>query len=201
MDISNNDVSSTPGATASRRKSGRAVKVPEKFVPDAPSTQQAPASAKRKRGEEDDENDASEIDEDEEEIEEDEESAAEEEVRAAKRKQPKKTKKPATKKPKVNGTAAHEEAPTVRLPARPKKAKRVAIADKDVEGLYGRCASTEILETKLIFNSGCVHERTIFERCCGAMGRQIARRRPCCNGRACQFHTTKRGMHDRGHTG
>ncbi|CZR65207.1 related to nuclear protein SA-1 [Phialocephala subalpina] len=136
MDISNNDVSSTPGATASRRKSGRAVKVPEKFVPDAPSTQQAPASAKRKRGEEDDENDASEIDEDEEEIEEEEESAAEEEVRAVKRKQPKKAKKPATKKPKVNGTAAHEEAPPVRLPARPKKAKRVAIADKDAEGLY-----------------------------------------------------------------
>ncbi|KAF8856215.1 STAG-domain-containing protein [Acephala macrosclerotiorum] len=135
MDISNNDVSSTPGATA-RRKSGRAVKVPEKFVPDAPSTQQAPASAKRKRGEEDGENDTSDIDEDEEDVEEEEESAAEEEVRAAKRKQPKKANKPAAKKPKVNGTTAHEDGSLVRLPARPKKAKRVAIADKDAGGLY-----------------------------------------------------------------
>ncbi|KAE8444270.1 hypothetical protein EG329_000677 [Mollisiaceae sp. DMI_Dod_QoI] len=137
MDISNNDVTSTPGATASRRKSGRAVKVPEKFVPDVPSTQQGPASAKRKRGDEDVENDASEIDEDEEieEEEEEEESAAEEELKASRRK-PNKPRKPAAKKPKVNGTTSHEEALPVRLPARPKKTKRVAIADKDAEGLY-----------------------------------------------------------------
>ena len=136
MDISNNDVTSTPVATGSRRKSGRAVKIPEKFVPDAPSSQQGSASAKRKRGEEDAENDASDVDE-EEESDATVESAAEEEVREIRRKA-KTTKKPAAKKPKVNGTATHEEVPAVKLPARPKKAKKVAIADKSAEGLYGK---------------------------------------------------------------
>lgn len=135
MDISNNDVTSTPVATGSRRKSGRAVKVPEKFVPDAPSSQQGSASAKRKRGGEDAENDASDVDEEEEESDATVESAAEEEVREIRRKA-KTTKKPAAKKPKVNGAATHGEAPAVKLPARPKKAKKVAIADKSAEGLY-----------------------------------------------------------------
>ncbi|KUJ09959.1 STAG-domain-containing protein [Mollisia scopiformis] len=138
MDISNNDVASTPGATASRRKSGRAVKVPEKFVPDVPSSQPGPASAKRKRGEDDAENDASDIEDDEdEEIEdEEEESAAEEEIKETKKKSKKPARKPAAKKPRVNGTTSHEVAPPVRLPARPKKTKQVAIADKDTGGLY-----------------------------------------------------------------
>jgi len=133
MDISNNDVTSTPVATGSRRKSGRAVKVPEKFVPDAPSSQQGSASAKRKRGGEDAENDASDIEEDSDATV---ESAAEEEVREIRRKA-KTTKKPAAKKPKVNGTATHDKEPQVKLPARPKKTKKVAIADKSAEGLYG----------------------------------------------------------------
>jgi cohesin complex subunit SA-1/2 len=136
MDISNNDVTSTPVATGSRRKSGRAVKVPEKFVPDAPSSQQGSASAKRKRGGEDAENDASDIEEDEEESDATVESAAEDEVREIRRKA-KTTKKPAAKKPKVNGTATHDKEPQVKLPARPKKTKKVAIADKSAEGLYG----------------------------------------------------------------
>lgn len=135
MDISNNDVTSTPVATGSRRKSGRAVKVPEKFVPDAPSSQQGSASAKRKRGGEDAENDASDIDEDEEESDATVESAAEEEVREIRRKA-KTTKQPAAKKPKVNGTATHDKEARVKLPARPKKTKKVAIADKSAEGLY-----------------------------------------------------------------
>jgi len=144
MDISNNDVTSTPVATGSRRKSGRAVKVPEKFIPDAPSSQQGSASAKRKRGGEDAENDASDVDEEEEESDATVESAAEEEVREIRRKS-KTAKKPAAKKPKVNGTATHERAPAVKLPARPKKAKKVAIADKSAEGLYGkRVCSLEI---------------------------------------------------------
>jgi cohesin complex subunit SA-1/2 len=137
MDISNNDVTSTPVATGSRRKSGRAVKVPEKFVPNAPSSQQGSASAKRKRGGEDAENDASDIDEDEEESDATVESAAEEEVREIRRKA-KTTKKPAAKKPKVNGTATHDKEARVKLPARPKKTKKVAIADKSAEGLYGK---------------------------------------------------------------
>jgi cohesin complex subunit SA-1/2 len=120
------------------------VKVPEKFIPDAPSSQQGSASAKRKRGGEDAENDASDVDEEEEESDATVESAAEEEVREIRRKA-KTTKKPAAKKPKVNGAATHGEAPAVKLPARPKKAKKVAIADKSAEGLYGkRVCSLEI---------------------------------------------------------
>lgn len=148
MDISNNDTASTPGASASRRKSGRAVKVPEKFIPDVPSSQIVPAGSKRKRGEGTGENDASELEEEEEEevddeddIEEEEESAAEEEIKASRRKPAPKSRKPAAKKAKVNGTSTEAEprALPVRLPARPKKtSKRVAIADKDAEGLYGR---------------------------------------------------------------
>src|SRR6187402_1525533 len=103
MDISNNDATSSPVATGSRRKSGRAVKVPEKFVPEVISSQPGPASAKRKRATEDVENDASETDEDAEESDATVESAAEEEVREGRRKA-KKTKRPEAKKPKVNGT-------------------------------------------------------------------------------------------------
>ncbi|KAI9052181.1 hypothetical protein LZ554_003541 [Drepanopeziza brunnea f. sp. 'monogermtubi'] len=151
MDISNNDAASSPIALGSRRRSGRAVKIPEKFVPDLPSSQAASANAKRKRGEEeeeeededgDGEGDASDIDELEEDSPEEVESAAEEELRDTRKraKKPKaKSKKPAAKKPKVNGYALHEDPLAVKLPARPKKsaAKRVAIADDDAEGLYG----------------------------------------------------------------
>jgi hypothetical protein len=138
MDISNNDMTSTPVATGSRRKSGRAVKAPEKFVPDAPSSQAGPANSKRKR-EEDAENDASDVeDEEEEESDDTIDSAGEEDGRET-RKKAKTAKKPAAKKAKVNGNVSHEDAPAVKLPNRPKKAgKRVAIADKDAEGLYGK---------------------------------------------------------------
>jgi cohesin complex subunit SA-1/2 len=135
MDISNNDVTSSPAATGGRRKSGRAVKVPEKFVPE-PSSQPTPASAKRKRGEEEAENDASDIDEEAEESDATIESAGEEELKDT-RKKAKTTKKPAAKKPKVNGTAPRNDAPAVKLPNRPKKAKRVVIADDNADGLYG----------------------------------------------------------------
>jgi cohesin complex subunit SA-1/2 len=138
VDISNNDMTSTPVATGSRRKSGRAVKVPEKFVPDAPSSQAGPASAKRKR-EEGAENDASDVEDEEEEERDDTIDSAGEEDGRDTRKKAKIAKKPAAKKPKVNGTASHGDAPAVKLPNRPKKAgKRVAIADTDAEGLYGK---------------------------------------------------------------
>lgn len=145
MDISNNDVASSPVAPGGRRKSGRAVKIPEKFVPDAPSSQTGSAASKRKRPEEEDENDASDIDELAEASEEEVESAAEEEIQEARRRAKKskskskpQPKKPAAKKPKVNGDTQNEEPLAVKLPARPKKSgKRVTIADEDAEGLYG----------------------------------------------------------------
>ena len=131
MDISNNDVTSTPDG-GSRRKSGRQVKVPEKFTPDVISSQ-ANASSKRKRGGETLESDASEI---EEEDEDSNEESAEEEEAPGPRKKSNAPRKPAAKKPKVNGNVSHEKAPAVKLPTRP-KGKKVAIADRNAEGLYG----------------------------------------------------------------
>ncbi|KAF7909428.1 uncharacterized protein EAF01_003146 [Botrytis porri] len=134
-----NDVSSTP-VVSGRRKSGRAVKAPEKFVPDLPSSAIRSTNAKRKRSDEEGEDDASEeeeveVEEEDEDDELEEESAGEEELREARRKA-KTSKKPAAKKPKINGTASHARAPAVRLPNRPKKAKTVVIADEDADGLY-----------------------------------------------------------------
>lgn len=135
MEISDNE--STPGAGVSRRKSGRAVRAPEKFAPEPVS--QTNGTAKRKRSdvgddEEDVENDASE--DEEEESDDEPESADEEELREA-RQRARKAKKPVAKKPKTNGSVAHTRAPAVRLPSRPKKSKKVTLADDEAEGLYG----------------------------------------------------------------
>ena len=46
-------------------------------------------------------------------------------------------KKPAQKKSKVYGSLPNEGGPAVRLPTRSKKPKKVVIADKSAEGLYG----------------------------------------------------------------
>jgi cohesin complex subunit SA-1/2 len=157
MDISNNDVTSTPVATGSRRKSGRAVRVPEKFAPET-----APASAKRKRDddENENENDASDVDEEAEASDATAESGEEEQPRLSRRKGKGKApapRKPAAKKPKVNGTAAHEEedeeaAPAVKLPSRPKTASRkVGIADKNAEGLYGERVCGFLIGTLLTY--------------------------------------------------
>jgi len=138
MDISNNDLISSPAATGGRRKSGRAVKAPEKFIPNAPSSQPGAASTKRKRGEEnpeDGENDASDIDEESEESDASSGSVAEEEIKQSRK--TKRTRKPVAKKPKVNGHTSHEGAPAVKLPSRPKRSRRAVIANEDVDGLYG----------------------------------------------------------------
>jgi cohesin complex subunit SA-1/2 len=136
VEMSDNESSAPEGN--SRRKSGRAVKAPEKFVPNA-SSSQANGHSKRKRpnGEESDaelvDNDAS----SEEESEEDDDSPDEEEIRERRRKS-KKARKPVAKKPKVNGTVAYNRAPAVTLTTRPKKTKRVVLADDEAEGLYGK---------------------------------------------------------------
>ena len=139
MNISSNDVTSSPAETGARRKSGRAVRAPEKFVPNAPSSQVGSTNAKRKRGREDAENDASDSEEEDEEDDESIESAGDEELKDTRRTAKKPAKKPAQKKPKVNGSLPKEGGPAVRLPTRSKKQKKVAIADKNAGGLYGEC--------------------------------------------------------------
>jgi cohesin complex subunit SA-1/2 len=148
MNISSNDVASSPPATGTRRKSGRAVRAPEKFDPGVPSSQSGPTRAKRKRVGEDLENDASDSEEVEDDSDESVESAAEEEIKEAKRKAKNTSKKPAPKKPKVNGVQSKDTAPAVRLPNRSKKLKKVAIADGSAVGLYGKRVCVKILEVR-----------------------------------------------------
>ena len=133
MDISNQD--STPVSAGERRKSGRAVRAPAKFAPELASSQPVNSNSKRKRKENDAEDDASDLEE-EVETSDTEESAGEEEVKESRKRA--RPAKPAAKKPKVNGTASHDEGPALKLTSRPKKARKIAIADEDAQGLYGK---------------------------------------------------------------
>ncbi|KAH8805693.1 STAG domain-containing protein [Xylogone sp. PMI_703] len=135
MEMSEDDARSSPATAVGRRKSGRVVKAPEKFIPQVSSSQRG--NTKRKRGDEDvtdDESNPEEEDEDEE-MDSDgaeDEDAAEEELRE-KRKRTKAAPKPrAAKKPKVNGT----QTSTVKLPSRTKAPKRVALVGRQASPLY-----------------------------------------------------------------
>ena len=154
QDISTNDIMSSPAPTG-RRKSGRAVKVPEKFQPD-----EAPVNAKRKRSGRNVESDASEV-EDENEDSEEEEQSEEEEVPKPSRKKAKTQPawKSATKKSKANGIIGDNQeddleatAHAIRLPARPRKSRKATVQNQEAEGLYGRRISA-LLEDMLINNS------------------------------------------------
>jgi hypothetical protein len=125
---------------ASRRRSGRVSRAPAKFEPDATTT-------KRKRGAAghddedggDEENEVPDLTEDvsDEEDDEDDDGSG-----AAPRQQRRKkgpqarggARKPAAKKPKINGTAMSHASS---LPSRPKKTTRVAIDVQGGNGLYG----------------------------------------------------------------
>ena len=134
MEGSDNNATSSPvGDAASRRRSGRVVRAPSKFSPDAPG------ASKRKRGngidDEDEENespalDGEESDPDDDVIDDDERG------RRQRRKKPtsqaSRARKPAAKKPKING-ASHATG----LPSRPKKTARAAIDRQDRDDTYG----------------------------------------------------------------
>ncbi|KAK4242547.1 hypothetical protein C8A03DRAFT_29309 [Achaetomium macrosporum] len=142
METSSNTTTSSPAPASTARRSGRVTKAPAKFTPDAPST------SKRKRdaqhNEEDAENESpDEVDEaSDDDNEEADDSDADGPRRTAKKKkasssQSAKARKPAAKKPKINGDApAHEPAHTAQLPSRPKKTARIAIAQREGDGLY-----------------------------------------------------------------
>jgi cohesin complex subunit SA-1/2 len=142
METSDNTPTSSPAPTSTARRSGRVTKAPTKFTPDAP------AAIKRKRNAEHDDDDAEnespdEIDDVSDPNDDDaDDTATEEPRRASKKKKPSsqgaKSRKPAAKKPKINGDAlAGEPIHGAQLPSRPKKAVRIAIAQGDAKGLYG----------------------------------------------------------------
>lgn len=144
METSDNATSS-PAPTSTRR-SGRVTKAPAKFTPDAPT------ATKRKRNADHDNDDvenespdeveeSSDADDDDDDDAED--TATEEPRRTAKKKrssssQHPKSRKPASKKPKINGDATgHGPIRSAQLPSRPKKTVRIAIARREGDGLYG----------------------------------------------------------------
>lgn len=145
MESSDNNATPTPSAAASRRRSGRVVKAPRKYSPEA---SQGTAS-KRKRDAENDDEDGENEDPDQADAEEasgddmDEDQSADEDPERTPKRSKAKPKKPAAKRAKVNGnappagTSNDAPAPALRLASRPKKNVRVAIARRDGDGLYG----------------------------------------------------------------
>ncbi|KAK8855562.1 STAG domain-containing protein [Apiospora arundinis] len=144
MESSDNNATPTSSAADSRRRSGRVVKAPRKYSPEA---SQATAS-KRKRDHENDDEDGENEDPDQPDAEDatgddmDEDQSADEDPERTPRKSKAKPKKPAAKRAKVNGnappagTSNDAPAPALRLASRPKKNVRVAIARRDGDGLY-----------------------------------------------------------------
>jgi cohesin complex subunit SA-1/2 len=152
------DSNATPSPdpeAAARRRSGRVVRAPDKFAPDA---SQAAAKRKRDDGEEDDGDDAG-ADDDENEVPEldDESDEGEDQEsddeparakRAKKSSQSQRARKPSAKKPKINGTQPSVGTKTVTLPRMPKKAVRLDTAGTGT-GLYGTAAAPRRLQWKL----------------------------------------------------
>lgn len=139
---SNSQASPAP-ADGSRRRSGRVVRAPQKFAPDA-----APSS-KRKRAadrdnedaeneepgdDDDDDDDEAPSDDDDDDMVDDDEPAP-----AKRRKKPaaSQSKERALKKPKTNGTTLGSGAHASSLPRRPKKAVRVDVAHREGDGIFG----------------------------------------------------------------
>lgn len=130
-----------PASTATRRKSGRVSKKPDRFAPDAHST----STTKRKRGTDNDSGvEASETSDPESDPTSDDEPD-EEEIRERRRKRKTKgtARKPAAKKPKTNGDSVSlairpAANATRKIAKRPRKApvRKSTLAD-DTEGLYG----------------------------------------------------------------
>jgi cohesin complex subunit SA-1/2 len=115
----------------SRRRSGRVVKVPAKYAPE-PANNAAP---KRKRGEQGGE----ELDEDEVESDEEmsnEDNASDEDHPAPRSRKTGRTKKPSSKKPKINGAQPSGPTQISRIPSRPKKTVRIEAGEKGT-GLFG----------------------------------------------------------------
>ncbi|KAM7201457.1 UreD urease accessory domain containing protein [Rhypophila sp. PSN 637] len=168
METSDNTPAGSPAPTSTARRSGRVTKAPAKFTPDAP------AATKRKRSAENDEEDAENESPDEGEEgdnqDDDASDTAEEEPQRARKKkassQSARSKKPASKKPKINGdatvTADANHAPK-QLVSRPKKAVRIPTADREAVGLYAEIFASGHSSKKVAedwFEKSNTHEAT-----------------------------------------
>jgi len=143
METSDNTAAGSPAPTGTSRRSGRVLKVPEKFIPDAP------AAAKRKRHDDNDDDDAEndapltdleDSDSEADDAADDDEDAIEEAPKRKKKpSQSARSRKPAAKKPKTNGDAGGHPVKLASLASRPKKAARTApVEHHDGDGLFGK---------------------------------------------------------------
>ncbi|KAL5889961.1 cohesin complex subunit [Pyricularia oryzae] len=136
-----------PDPESRRSRSGRVVRAPSKFTPEATPAPSGAGKRKRPNGHDDTENDApssddelsdpEEVDEDGDEHDDDPNDEDADAPRPRKRNNARsngKSKKPATKKPKINGSGLSHSAS---IPSRPKKAApRISIANGDDDSLY-----------------------------------------------------------------
>lgn len=133
-----------PDSTARRSRSGRVVKAPTKFAPDAT----APSASKRKRddldqdGDEVDDADLTSDDDvsDEPDAVSDDDHPAPRSRKSSQGARPKKptSRKPSSKKPRTNGTQPVASGHVARIPSRPKKTVRIDAGERGT-GLFGRC--------------------------------------------------------------
>lgn len=134
-----------PEADSRRSRSGRVVRAPSKFTPDATPATSGAGKRKRPNGHDDtgidpasSDDELSELEEMDEDGDEDQNDDDADAPRPRKRQPARsngKTKKPATKKPKINGSGPSHSAS---MPSRPKKAAaRISIANGDGNSLYG----------------------------------------------------------------
>ena len=179
METTENNATSSPSSnpdTSLRRRSGRVVRAPRKFSPDAnpsQSSQNGKSAPKRKRGpevddDEDEENEAPHGEQEphgreasdqedidlEDEVEDDDDGDDDGDdgddeptpkPKKSKSSRNARPKKPAMKRAKVNGDAPTIEAsalapaaPAMKLPNRPKKTAKIALARVQDDGLYGK---------------------------------------------------------------
>jgi cohesin complex subunit SA-1/2 len=124
QEIMDNNATSSPDPETARRRSGRVSTQPNRFAPD-------PSATKRKRdGADDDENDVPELDS---EGSDDPDESSDDEPAPSRRRsaaKSKRAKKPANKKPKINGNGPEGGSRTMTLPRMPKKPTRLDVDGK-----------------------------------------------------------------------
>jgi cohesin complex subunit SA-1/2 len=126
--------SPVPESGSRQRRSGRVVRAPQKFSQDTTDTAAQP---KRKRTLDQDDDDVENEAPDSDEEMSDDLDGDDDDAPHGRRAKPSRTRKPALKKPKTNGTHAAPSAHATNLARRPKKSVRIASAPGDGTGLYG----------------------------------------------------------------
>ncbi|KAI0998471.1 hypothetical protein K3495_g9724 [Podosphaera aphanis] len=138
--ITNSGITSPPAEQDGRRRSRRTIRPPQKFDP-IPKSPSRSTIAKRKRISEEDQDDSTDI----EENSSDTAQESADETTKTRRRKGKQTRKPVSKKPKLDGQFTLRVAQHTKLVSRPRKktGRKVAIADEAAGGLYAEVFLSE----------------------------------------------------------